>query len=517
MEFTALGTDSGFTAGDFRATGYFAAVPAYQQVFICDGRPASATIADSGYHRIDMANTSLVGDPSAPFTVGETVTQATSLATGTFVETVGSGATARNLIYRTSTVEFSITDVVTGADSSSTLAPTEVIAPPHWLNWILKTADDLGDPMPANLFPDGGSNISCLFDGRVWLNSMYNPHQWVASRQGDPFDFDTSVDIEDVQGAFSSQTSNAGMVAEPLVAFIPYKDTFLIFGATDSLWVLRGGSTGGGGLSNITFETGVFGPDSWCWDNQGSLYIVGMNGFFKFPSGAILSEESLDNITTRLLPNLFKTIKLNRKTDRVVVGFDRIRNLINVSMTMQDGSWAVNFVYDPTLDAIYPDEYPLAQVPASYFYSQDYVNDETGLWFGGYDGYIRKFDEATLDDDGTAITSYTFFGPIFLGEIIRANVKVKEIEVILSEDTTNVSWYLYSSTSAEKLKQDIENSVAPVAYGTLTSGGRQFTIREKVAGEFIGILFMNNVTGTTWACESIRLQFTLSGKVKEGN
>jgi hypothetical protein len=515
MEFTALGADSGFTSGDFRATGYFAAVPAYQQVFICDGRPYSATMADSGYHRIDMANTSLVGGTvTGTFTEGEAVTQATSLAAGLFVETVGSGATARHLIYRTSTIEFVITETVTGADSLATLAGvTDVHAPPHWLNWILKT----GTGYEANLFPDGGSNISCLFDGRIWLNSMWNPHQWIASRQGDPFDFDTSQDIEDVQAAFSSQTSNAGLLAEPLVAFIPYKDTFLIFGATDSLWVLRGGSTGGGGLSNITFETGVFGPESWCWDNKGTLYVVGMNGLFKFPSGAILSEDTLDNITTRLLPNLFKTIKLNRKTDRVVMGFDRIRNLINVSITMQDGSWAVNFVYDPTLDAIYPDEYPAAQVPASYFYSQDSVNNEIGLWLGGYDGYIRKFDEATLNDDGTAITSYTFFGPIFLGEIIRANVKVKEIEVILSEDTTNVSWYLYSSTSAEKLKSDIEDGVSPVAYGTITSGGRQFTIRDKVAGEFIGILFMNNVTGTTWACESIRLQFTLSGKVKDGN
>ncbi len=506
MNFTTLGVDSGFTAGDFRATGYFFAIPMNQQIFIGDGRPYSSDIHESGFHRIDMVNTSLVGAASAAFNVGEVILAADDSVMGTFIETVGSGATAKNLVYRTSTVQFEIGETYHGADSGTTLIPTAVIVPPHWLNWTPSTGT----------FPNGGSNSGCLFDGRLWMNSVWESNQWINTRQGDPFDIDTSEDLEDIQKAFSSQESLAGLVSEPLIAFIPYKNAYLIFGLSDSMWILHGGSTGAGQYTNLTTETGIFSPESWCFDDAGNLYFIGINGFYKVspPTSTTQIGETIDNISNRLLPKLFKTLALNRVTDRVVMGYDRDRNLINVTVSLMDGNWSVSFCYDPVDDAMFPDSHSGTQVPSAYAYITDPTSEQTALWLGSYDGYIRKWDEDTLSDDGVAIPSRILFGPLQIPNVIRPNAKVKKIEVILSEGSTNVTWALYSAETAEKLKLNIEAGVAPIATGTFTTGGRQDLIDDKVSGEFIGILFTNNVLGTTWGIEKVIVSLIVTSKEK---
>jgi hypothetical protein len=498
-----------YTAGDLDISGLFAAVSAYQTVWFCDGRPYSATIGDSGYHKLDMTSTSIVGEvTSGPFTAGETISQDTdgggTMAYGIFIETVGSGATAKNLVYRTTTVDF-----VTGAfpvegATASIASPTEVNAPPHWLNWILTSGD----------FPDGGSNIMCLFEGRLWMNSMYNPNQWFATRQGDPLDFDTSQ--EDVQTAISSQTSEAGLVADAIVALIPFKDNYLLFGMANSFGILRGGSTGGGNISNLSTETGIFSPESYCWDNNGNLYVVGLTGFFKFPNGMATSGIAIDNLSLRHLPNLFQTIQLNRKTDRVVLGFDRDRNQVNVSISMHDASWSVAWVYDVATDSIFPDIFD-GPIPTAYLYMNSYQDEVSGLLVGCSDGYVRKFDSATKSDDETIITSYALFGPLTLNTLLRANIKIQEIQIILSEDADGLSWYLYQAKSNELIVKGIkEGTLTPTHSGTFTVGGRQMSIRDKIAGESVALLFKNSTLNTSWGLEGVKLRYTIAGRVKEG-
>ena len=91
---TVLASGHGFTAGDLDTSGQVAIQPAYQKCYICDGRAYSATIADSGFHKLDFLNTRIVGTVTGTFTQGEVVLQTDSGATGIFDENVGSGATA---------------------------------------------------------------------------------------------------------------------------------------------------------------------------------------------------------------------------------------------------------------------------------------------------------------------------------------------------------------------------------------------------------------------------------------
>jgi hypothetical protein len=343
---------------------------------------------------------------------------------------------------------------------------------------------------------------------------MFNPNQWYATRQNNPLDLDTSE--EDVQAAISSQTSEAGLVADSLIALIRWKDNYLLFGLANAFYILRGGSTGSGAVSSITTETGIFSPESYCFDSEGNLYVVGLTGFFKFPNGMATSGVSIDNVSFRLMPNFFKDLKLNRKTDKVVLGFDRENYTVHVCISTQDGSWGQNFAYDIKNDAILPDFIPAAKMAASYLYVSNYKSNNSGLLMGSYDGYIRRFNPLAKSDDGTAIESGVLFGPVTINQLIRANIKIKEIQIILSEDSDGATWELYQGKSNEIITAGIKaGTLAPTHTGTFTSGGRQASIYEKIAGESLAIIVKNTALNTSWGFEGIKVRYTLSGREKD--
>ena len=86
------------------------------------------------------------------------------------------------------------------------------------------------------VFPDGGSNIMALSFGRIFLNSMFHPHQWFATRIGNPLDLLLAED--DVASAVNSQaTGKAGIVGDQITAIIPHKDNMAIFGCLNKMFV----------------------------------------------------------------------------------------------------------------------------------------------------------------------------------------------------------------------------------------------------------------------------------------
>ena len=63
MNLTQLTTNS-----DLVVKEYLAAIPAYQTVYLADGRPFTSDISTTGYHKIDMNNTAVTGTitPATP-------------------------------------------------------------------------------------------------------------------------------------------------------------------------------------------------------------------------------------------------------------------------------------------------------------------------------------------------------------------------------------------------------------------------------------------------------------------
>lgn len=513
---TPLGPTHGFADGvnNLDTSGYVAVIPAFQKVFFADGRTWSATISDSGYHVLDFINTRIVGAvTNGPFHKGEVVTQANNDAQGIFDQTVTVGADTWNLIYRTNTTEFIADEVITGADSTATIEPAtsaDIVVPPHWLDWTpaANTFSATGGTLP-----DGGSNIGCLCFGRIFLNSMLNPHQWFCSRVFDPLDWDSAS--LDVAAPTTSQNAKAGEVGDVIVAMIPYKDHYLVWGCANEMWLLQSDPLMGGVNRCLSKTTGIFSPTAYCWDDKNNLYFLGSDGIYSLSAEAIINAQPPENITKQRIPKLITSLGLNRRTDRVAMGYDKQRYGIEVSVTQQDGQWKVCWWLDLRTGGVFPDKFPSLQSPASMFYFDSYKSTERGLLLGGYDGWIRKFDEAEKNDEGdNPIESHVCIGPFVADGEPRNTVDIKEISLTTGETTDGVTVDIFRAKSADEVITNVLANADPAATKTLTGDGLKNSIRDKVSGRAIAIRIENNNADESFSVEEINLSMRIGGREK---
>lgn len=501
MTLTALGATHGFTAGDIDTSGYVAVIPAYQKVYFADGRLQT----NKGYHKLDMVNTRLVGAASGAFQQGEVVTQATSLATGIFDETIGSGGTAWHLVYRTTTVEFDTTHLITGADSGKTLTPSSVVTPPHWTSWV-ETAGKEG-------LPEGGANIGCLCFGRIFLNNLNSPHQWYTCRVNNPLDW--LVNQDDIGTPVSSQTSKAGLVGDEITAMIPFRDHYLMFGCLNEMSVLRGDPAAGGVLTPIPGVDGVFSPTSWCYDNEGNLYVLGPDALYGLSPDAIVNALPAKHLTKEHLPNLISSIGLNRRTDRVSMQYDKKRHGIAVHIVQMDGAWSTCFWIDLRTGGFFPEEYQNDHIAASMLFYNSRITDERELLLGGQDGYIRKQSETDKNDDGgNAIESWVTIGPFTDSDKPRQQIELTELSAKLGENTDGLTIEVYKNETAQKVVDNIINENNPVLSKTFSYSGLQPSLSEKILGAALAINLKNTASNQTWNIEKLVATITSGGRKK---
>jgi len=500
---TALGATHGFVAGDLDTSGQVAMQPAYQKLYFADGRPYSTTIADSGYHKMDLINTRLVGTASGAFTQGEVVTQATSGATGIYDELVTrSGPIYWHMVYRTDTTQFNATNEITGADSGKTLTPSAVAVPPHWLNWV-----------PTDgVFPDGGSNIMSLCWGRIFLNSIAHPHQWFASRVNDPLDHLLVVD--DVAAPQNSQTATkAGLVGDQLVAMIPYKGNMQVFGCLSHMFVMRADPARAGMFTTLSDSTGIFSPTSFCWDDKNNLFFIGNDGVYVLSADDIINARAPANVTKEQVPKLLTDMGLNRRTDRLSMAYDKNKYGIQVSAAMMDGAWKSIFWLDLRTGGIFPDNYAASHIQTSLYFHDARVKTDRKLYAGCQDGYIRSWADDVKDDDGVAIESNVLIGPI-VSDGIRTKVNIKELSVQTGDDTDSVTVSVITGKTAEEVITSDTEGDTPKTVKTSTVAGRLPSMRNVANAGAVGIKVSNTTAASSWSLEEINADVSESGRIK---
>jgi hypothetical protein len=500
---TALSASHGFVSGDLDTSGQVALQAAYQRMYFADGREYSATIADSGYHKLDMINTRLVGVASGAFTAGEVVTQATSGATGIYGELVTrAGPIYWHMVYRTSTTEFDATNVVTGSDSSETLTPSAVAAPPHWLNWTLTDGE----------FPDGGSNILSLCWGRVFMNSVDHPHQWFCTRVGDPLDLLLVAD--DVASPQNSQaTTSAGLVGDQLIALIPYKGNMQVFGCLNTMYVMRADPAKGGSFTTLSDTTGIFSNTSYCWDDKNNLFFIGSDGVYVMSASDIIDGNAPQNITKENVPRLLSAMGLNRRTDRVAMAYDKDRYGIAISATQLDGAWNASFWLDLRTGGVFPDVFNSSHYATSMLYLNARRASDRKLLFGCQDGYVRTWDEGNTGDDGETIESLALYSPL-TSQNVKAKVKIREMSVEVGEDTDSVTVGVFAKDTASEVVEAVQNGAAPKIARTVTTHGSNPSMRNVAHAGAVGIVLSNTSASSGWTVESVAVEAAETGKVK---
>lgn len=388
---------------------------------------------------------------------------------------------------------------------------TTITAPPHWLTW--KPVAQYSGVTNPGIMPDGGSNIGCLCFGRIFLNSMLNPHQWYCTRVFFPLDLDNSQ--TDVAASTYSQSAKAGEVGDVIVAMISYKDHYLIWGCANEIWLLQSDPLMGGVNRCISKATGIFSPTSYCWDDKNNLYFLGTDGIYRLSSEAIINASPPENITKQHIPKLVTSLGLNRRTDRVAMGYDKQRYGIKVSVTQQDGEWAVAFWFDLRTGGIFPDEYASGQEAASLYYYDSYKSSERALLIGSYGGYIYKEDETEKSDDGSnAIQAHFAIGPLVADGEPREQVGINETSLVLGEESDGVTVDFYRGASADEVVANVLNEETPLITKTLTGDSLKNSIIDRVSGRAVVVKIKNETADETFSIESVNLPLQSEGRKK---
>jgi len=434
--------------------------------------------------------------------------------------------------------------------------------PPVWYDWTqYATTKALSTDIPAKAY------LITTYRGRLVLsgNPIY-PNQWYMSYVANPFNYTYGEDTP--MSAVAGNNADAGQCPGIPRALISFHDDYLIFGCASTVWVLRGDPVAGGSLDNLSDDTGIFGANSYCFDENRNLYFWGTGGIYKLAQDF----SNLDCISKVALPDLINDEAADPSTHTITMCYDRKRYGVVITVTKITDGTNSNYFYSLKTGGFYPESCPEQCGVYSMIYYAANSTALAELLLGSMDGYIRVFKESAKDDDigltNEAIVSYMTYPITPLSEIDTEG-KLTELVLDLSgggaggdfSDTDGLTYSLYTGDDAEtvleKMKAttawtDATNyvignlvtyggleyicivahlsatgaatheepntnttdwSLAAFTIGSITGSGRKNKLRPRMRGAFMGLKLSNSADTQTWAVNRVLYDTKPAGKV----
>lgn len=280
--------------------------------------------------------------------------------------------------------------------------------------------------------PLGCRSIVRYRDRLTLGESLHESHLWFQSRNGVPNDFQYFPSANDVGKAVAGQNSEAGAIGAPITALMPHSDDYLLFGCADSLWVLRGDASYGGQIDNLSRGIGVISRDAYCYGPKAELIFLSRDGIYAMANGVAGTPES---ISREKMPQELTNIDVNA---------------YHVSMEYDPQSRGVHIMVTPFDTADSSSHFYLSWETQA-FWSVRHINSghdtfamhnytaqnlsQSNVLLGGRDGYIRKFDETTMLDDGSEIKSFAVLGPMLIADGFDNEGIIEYMSVDLDNDS----------------------------------------------------------------------------------
>ncbi len=288
-----------------------------------------------------------------------------------------------------------------------------------------------------------GCPLIARYNGRIVQGGApHAPHVWYMSRQDNPLDWDASQ--EDAQAAVSGQTSEVGVIAEPLTAIIPSLDDYLIFACEDSMYLLRGDIRQGGRIGRISGAVGIAGPDAWCWTPGSRLVFLSKIGLYAIQAGpgAVpipLSEERIP----RELVDI-------GSDDEAMLAYDSRGRGIHIFVSGANRV-STHFWYNLATNAFWPVGLKGDHEPFRVLLSDTVGSSTQSVILGGRDGYVRRFDLSSVQDDGEHFDSFVDIGPFRIGGNDRVDGMIHELIATLAASGGSADWQLFVADTHEQL------------------------------------------------------------------
>ncbi len=512
--------------GDIDTTDQLNMFEAYQKALIVNG--ANLKIADFGNSVLDLGSGNEMTTPPGK---GDLLTQAGTDAT-IIVDHIDS---TKRYIYGYVSGTFNTTgniaQTLQADDSLDAMDPNPISATldditvgPHWYD--LTVNPSIGSKSYGSL--PTIAYLGCLYNGRAVLSGdPAAPNQWYMSRQTNIWDW-AYIANDDQSPVYGGQ-GDLGESPDIIRCLAPYKDDYLIIGCASSVFVMFGDPMHGGQLRELTLTTGIFGANSYCWDNNNNFYFWGNNGLYKTTIPGVPQ-----CVSQFKLPRIVKDEAASPSTHRITLLYDNDRHGILVCITLLTDGSNSNYWYDlNALDeqetgGFFPETYP----DACGIYSGIYYNSNTaslkGLVLGCTDGYIRTFDDTVKSDvvgqASNAINSYVNIGPIPMSAVINREGTLSGIDLTVAgvrptgdaDDSDDVDFKVYSARTSEKVLKRMNLNVNPDFAGTFTGPGsvRGTTRRQTVRNTSLGLRLQNTTADESWGFEDLYIHLKDSGRKK---
>lgn len=401
--------------------------------------------------------------------------------------TNGAGALDATTVYMNSAPLFNRIYFADGKNWKYWDAPTDTV------NTWSATAGSLPTDSFGNL-----PRLICQWRGRIVLSGILgDPQNWFMSRQfvATDFDYGTAPNIADAQQAFAGNNTEAGYCPDIVTCLISYSDDLLIMGGDHSMWQVTEDPAAGGQIDRISDTVGMAFGTPWCKDNVGAIYFFGSRGGFYRMQPSTGGTAAPERISGQRIDNLLQSVDLSKNIVKMV--WDDKFQCVMFFITPTDGTTATfNWCYDVRNNAFWKDQFtnPLHNPTAVHLMDGDDPTDRVVL-LGGQDGYIRFIDNASKTDDGTAISSYVYFGPI---QTDSGRFKLKELRCILAETSDQATLELFRGHSAEYAYNQ------PEAHFAVTlDKGRSRAIRIGGAAQAMYLKLSNSTPNTAWSFEQM--------------
>lgn len=340
-----------------------------------------------------------------------------------------------------------------------------------------------------------GARLIALYRGRIVLSGLLeDPQNWFMSASGDPLDWDYSPTSPSPIQAVAGNNSEVGTLGEVVTCLAPFQDDVMIMGGTNSIWIMRGDPAAGGAIDNVSRQIGIVGPDAYTWDTAGNLYFFGQNGMYRMAQNSGTPEL----ISKGRLDNTFSNI--DTKNNRVWMVYDAVWQGIHIFVIPESEPTTAptHYFWDERNDAFWFDTYPAAVGPTCVHLFQSDDPDQRGLLMGGFDGYVRQFQDDALDDDGTAIDSFVRFPPINPGMNV-ASARLDDLAIVLDKDSQPVTLKVFTGDSVEDAEDNADAGTARLSR-TLKAGRNPF-LRNRISQNAMLVQLSQNALASTWAYE----------------
>lgn len=270
--------------------------------------------------------------------------------------------------------------------------------------------------------------ISAVWQGCLWLAGSVasGPHILYASRQGDPTDWDFTVGLDDIGGAFFTGGEREGLITGPVTALAPQTAETMLVSTLDGLMLMRGHPRQGGVFEPLSKQQSILGNGAWAKTPDNVLWFLSKQGLYKLDP----TPNSVPTAVSReKIPRELVGLTYNYEDPTVCMCYDSMWDVIYI--TVRNNNQNQGWMFDPRTGGFH--QLVMAGYPYVMYEHLPFQTDSASGVLFGKDTGIYRFD--LFGDQEPELSSSLIVGPIRLTENPNEMGKITRIRTIFGRNT----------------------------------------------------------------------------------